>query len=150
MISKVIFKLCLVFILISINITYMALNKVYQTSKIFRANFIETESTGNGTVLNLATIIAPSENENRKINKVTDINFTLKNPIQKKQTFADCLNSTNRMIPTEYRILPKRCTNEIDLLWLIKSSISRNSLRKIIRLTWGQEFIGNENVSSPM
>lgn len=112
--------------------------------------------------LNLTSIIQTliwtsfSKNETVKINGVisdrnfSNRNFTAKSTTQIKRPFTDCLNSTNRVSPSSYRIMPKNCTNTVDLIFLIKSSIYRNSLRNTIRSTWGREVFGDELDSAKM
>lgn len=54
-------------------------------------------------------------------------------------TFKLCLNKKNNYSYMHILIKPKPCSSYVDLVWLIKSSVYQNGLRKIIRQFWGRD-----------
>lgn len=58
------------------------------------------------------------------------------------RNFYNCLEKRSEPLSEQYAAIPRSCTDQTNLLFLIKSSIYRNSLRHSLRTTWAK------NVSS--
>lgn len=113
-------------------------NKLINATTLFEISGIER-----GTTTSLE--IKSDVNQFRK----TTITTTVTTP-KKISTFGDCLSPSKVMTEPQYIIVPKSCEDNVDLIWLIKSSIYRNSLRHLIRSTWGREIVGDEFTSDKM
>lgn len=64
--------------------------------------------------------------------------------------FKDCLNTSeghSRYLRWHKRVRPKYCSSDVTDVFLIRSSIFRNSLRLVLRSTWAQDvnFKGSNN-----
>lgn len=79
-----------------------------------------------------------SENNFNKITTMTEI-YNLKF-LTKKVSFIECLPTATVPLDLRWRKAPSSCSNDTFLVWLIKSSLYRSSLRKWIRNSWAQEI----------
>lgn len=120
--------------------------KESKTQNKFNAEETESESdivdvkTDGGKNIEFET-----EETNADNNMIADSEKFKQLDYEKIKSFAKCLNTTENTNIPEFEIKPENCSIDVDLVWLIKSSIYRNLLRQSIRKTWGQEINFNNS-----